>query len=101
VYPDHFILREHVTATEVRRPEDTLDVYVQTKLFESFPPHRLHKALTLLKSTGDTLPLTGREVLGCSPLQQQVLAIRVTPDQHTNHGEKSAYSHQHSPVFSG
>src|SRR5687767_5118739 len=40
----HFILGESITAIEVCRPEDKLDVHRQTKLFECFPPHRLHKA---------------------------------------------------------
>jgi hypothetical protein len=94
IYTNDFILGARVTAIEMRRPEAELDVHVQTQLFEGFPPHRLHKALTLLKSTGDTLPLPGSKVLCCRPLKQEVLAIRLPPDEHSNHCEKSAYSHQ-------
>jgi len=48
IYTNDFILGERVTALEMRRPEDELDVHVQTQLFEGFPPHRLQKALALL-----------------------------------------------------
>jgi len=98
MHTNDFILGERVTAIEMRRPEDKLDLHVQTQLLEGFPPHPLHKALALLKSTGDTLPLPGSEVLCCRPLKQEVLAIRLPPDEHTNHCEKSAYSHR-SPLM--
>jgi hypothetical protein len=98
VSPDHFILGERVTAIEVRRSEDKLDLHFHAQLFEGLPPHGLQKALPLLKSTGDTLPLPGPDVL-CLRTLQQVLAISLTPKQYTNHWQKSAYSHQISSLF--
>src|SRR5687767_8199227 len=65
VHTDHFILGECGAAVEVCRPKDKFNVHFQTKLFECFPPYRLLKALTLLKATGDTLPLPSSDVLGC------------------------------------
>src|SRR5215475_15082643 len=99
MHADHLILGDSVTAIEVRSPKDTLDVYFQTKLFKCFPSHRLQKALPWLESTGDTFPLPGSEVLYFRTSKQQVLAIRLAPDQCTNHCQKAAYSHQSSPMF--
>src|SRR5262245_52739081 len=63
MHTDHFMLGERVTAIEMRRPEAKLDLHLQIQLFEGFPLHRLPKALALLESTGDTLPLPDSEVL--------------------------------------